>query len=149
MITKLNPLIFAVFALGLAFSSGAALAEPDLDVTMRMVMDDEALGDSFVQEMELPDSVNELTIGESFEALDIDELTSEAREMQESLSSQARETRDALELELPEEQPSDLPDLELTEPDLPDSDLPTDNLPDPGLDLPIEAPINLPETTTP
>ncbi|MFV8572581.1 hypothetical protein ACNQ6O_15360 [Marinobacter sp. SBS5] len=149
MMTKLNPLVYAAFSLGLAFCSGTALAEPDLDVTMRMVMDDESLDGSFVQEMELPDSVNELTLGESFEAPDIDELTNEAREMQETLASEARETRDALELELPEEQPSDLPELELTEPELPSTELPTDNLPDPGLDLPLEAPVDLPENTTP
>ncbi|QBM16916.1 hypothetical protein MARI_10200 [Marinobacter sp. JH2] len=144
MMTKLNPLIYAAFALGLALGSGAASAEPDLDVTMRMVMDDESLDDSFVQEMELPDSVNELTLGESFETPDIDDLKNEAREMQESLASEARETRDALELELPQEQPSDLPELELGEPELP-----TDNLPDPGLELPIDTTVELPQTTTP
>ena len=149
MMTKRNPLIYAAFALGLALGSGAANAEPDLDVTMRMVMDDESLDDSFVQEMELPDSVNELTLGESFETPDIDDFKNEAREMQESLASEARETRDALELELPEEQPSDMPELELTEPELPSTELPTDNLPDPGLELPIDTPVELPKTTTP
>jgi len=149
MMTKLNPLIYAAFALGLALGSGAVNAEPDLDVTMRMVMDDESLDDSFVQEMELPDSVNELTLGDPFEASEIDDLKNEAREMQESLASEARETRDALELELPEEQPSDLPELELTEPELPSTELPTDNLPDPGLELPIDTPVELPQTTTP
>ncbi|MBR9871144.1 MAG: hypothetical protein GYB26_08400 [Gammaproteobacteria bacterium] len=149
MMTKLNPLIYAAFALGLALGSGAANAEPDLDVTMRMVMDDESLDDSFVQEMELPDSVNELTLGESFETPDIDDFKNEALEMQESLASEARETRDALELELPEEQPSDLPELELTEPELPSIELPTDNLPDPDLELPIDTPVELPQTTTP
>ncbi|MBZ0333384.1 hypothetical protein [Marinobacter sp. AL4B] len=144
MMTKLNPLIYAAFALGLALGSGAASAEPDLDVTMRMVMDDESLDDSFVQEMELPDSVNELTLRESFETPNIDDLKNEAREMQESLASEARETRDALELELPQEQPSDLPELELGEPELP-----TDNLPDPGLELPIDTTVELPQTTTP
>ncbi|MBJ6138976.1 hypothetical protein [Marinobacter litoralis] len=149
MMTKLNPLIYAAVALSLALGSGAALAEPDLDVTMRMVLDDESLDDSFVQEMELPDSVNELTLGDSFEALEIDDLRNEARETQESLAAEARETRDALELELPEEQPSELPELELTEPELPDTELPTDNLPDPGLELPIDTPVEFPQTTTP
>ena len=149
MMTKRNPLLYAAFALSLAFSSGTTLAEPDLDVTMRMVMDDESLDDSFVQEMELPDSVNELTLGESFEAPELDDLENDAREMQESLTSDARETRDALEIELPEEQPSVLPELELTEPELPSTELPTDNLPDPGLELPIDAPVELPQTATP
>lgn len=149
MMTKLNPLIYAALAWGLAVSSGAAYAETDLDVTMRMVMDDDSLDDSFVQEMELPESVNELTIGESFEATEIDDLKNEVQDLQESLASEARETRDALELELPEEQPSDLPELELTEPELPSTELPTDNLPDPGLELPIETPVELPQTTTP
>ena len=107
---------------------GWAAAQSDLDITMRMVADDEELDSSFVQEMEIPESVTELDSAEAFEALDASELSTEAQELSESLSLQARETRDALDTELPGEtlleQPAvDLPDPGLDNPDLPDTDL--------------------------
>lgn len=107
---------------------GWAAAQSDLDITMRMVADDEELDSSFVQEMEIPASVTELDSAEAFEALDASELSTEAQELSESLSLQARETRDALDTELPGEtlleQPAvDLPDPGLDNPDLPDTDL--------------------------
>lgn len=40
---------------GLALWPGVSFAEPDLDVTMRMVTDDDALSDSVVQQIQLPD----------------------------------------------------------------------------------------------
>lgn len=40
---------------GLVLLPGVSYAEPDLDVTMRMVTDDEALSDSVVQQIQLPD----------------------------------------------------------------------------------------------
>lgn len=115
-------------ALGLALAPVIAAAETDFEVTMRMVEDEEALDSSFVQEMELPASVNEL---------DVSEIRSDARELEESLASESRETRDALELELPGEEDTtlpilDLPDSDVTDPDLP---LPIGDLPDTGDNL--------------
>lgn len=115
-------------ALGLALAPVMAAAETDFEVTMRMVEDEEALDSSFVQEMELPASVNEL---------DVSEIRSDARELEESLASESRETRDALELELPGEEDTtlpilDLPDSDVTDPDLP---LPIGDLPDTGDNL--------------
>jgi|GEM_PF-6321309 len=108
-------LLRLVAALGLALSPVMAAAETDFEVTMRMVEDEEALDSSFVQEMELPESVNEL---------DVSEIQSDARELQESLASESRETRDALELELPGEEDTTLPILDLPDSDLTDPDLP-------------------------
>ena len=90
-----------VLLMGLLLAPGLAAAQSDLDITMRMVTDDEELDSSFVQEMQIPDSVNELDGNESFETLDASELSTEAQELSESLSLQARETRDALGVELP------------------------------------------------
>ncbi|MCG7200526.1 hypothetical protein MD273_12405 [Marinobacter pelagius] len=117
-----------VAAMMLALAPALAAAETDFEVTMRMVEDEDVLDSSFVQEMELPESVNEL---------DVTEIRNDAREMEETLASESRETRDALDLELPGEEDStlpviDLPDSDLTDPDLP---LPTDQLPGSDLDL--------------
>lgn len=117
---------------------GWAAAQSDLDITMRMVADDEELDSSFVQEMEIPESINELDTAEAFETLDASELSTEAQELNESLSLQARETRDALDTELPGERPAiELPDPGLDSPELPGDGLPglpVDQLPDTGLD---------------
>lgn len=117
-----------VAAMMLALAPALAAAETDFEVTMRMVEDEDVLDSSFVQEMELPESVNEL---------DVTEIRNDAREMEETLASESRETRDALDLELPGEEDStlpviDLPDSDLTDPDLP---LPIDQLPGSDLDL--------------
>ncbi|MBD3641552.1 MAG: hypothetical protein HUJ18_11215 [Marinobacter sp.] len=117
-----------VAALGLGLAPVMAAAETDFEVTMRMVEDEETLDSSFVQEMELPASVNEL---------DVSEIRSDARELEESLASESRETRDALELELPGEEDAtlpilDLPDSDVTDPDLP---LPIGDLPNTGDNL--------------
>ena len=131
--------------MGALLAPGMAAAQSDLDITMRMVADDEALDSSFAQEMQIPDSVNELDADESFETLEAGELSSEAQELSESLSLQARETRDALNTELPGETAierpaidlpgADLPGADLPGGDLPEPDLPVDQLPDPDLDL--------------
>lgn len=117
-----------VAAMMLALAPALAAAETDFEVTMRMVEDEDVLDSSFVQEMELPESVNEL---------DVTEIRNDAREMEETLAAESRETRDALDLELPGEEDStlpviDLPDSDLTDPDLP---LPIDQLPGSDLDL--------------
>ncbi|OEY66373.1 hypothetical protein [Marinobacter sp. X15-166B] len=132
--TRLN---ICTLTLGLLLVPGWVLAAPDLDVTMRMVMDEEALDTSFVQEMEIPDSLNELPFGDKLDTLDASELADEARTLEESLSFQARETRDALELELPGEPIGEQPGLELPE------------LPDPDGSLPITDPPTLPELPVP
>ncbi len=114
-------------------TSMVAHAQDDLDVTMRMVTDDEALGSSFVQELQLPESVSGLESGDFDSAPSSIELTREAgREVTETLAEQGRESRDALSTELPgelldlmplpegpdQEKPGlDLPELE--DPDLP------------------------------
>lgn len=126
--------------MGALLLPGWAAAQSDLDITMRMVADDEELDSSFVQEMEIPESVNELDSAEAFETLDASELSTEAQELSESLSLQARETRDALDTELPGEtaleQPAvDLPDPGLNNPELPGGGLPSPDLPDTDLDL--------------
>ena len=121
--------------MGLLLSPGLAAAPSDLDITMRMVADDEELDSSFVQEMQIPDSVNELDGNESFETLDASELSTEAQELSESLSLQARETRDALGVELPGESEFEQPGAELPGVDLPEPDLPIGELPDTDLDL--------------
>lgn len=109
--------------LGLALLPAVAAAETDFEVTMRMVEDEDVLDSSFVQEMELPESVDEL---------DITEIKGETRDLEETLASESRETRDALELELPGEEGSDLLETELPETDLLDPDL---DLLEPGGDL--------------
>lgn len=115
-------------AMLLALAPAIAAAETDLEVTMRMVEDEDVLDSSFVQEMELPESVREL---------DVSEIRSDARELEETLASESRETRDALEQELPGEEGTtlpviDLPGTDLTDPDLP---LPVGELPGTNPDL--------------
>lgn len=133
-------LLTKVLLMGLLLAPGLASAQSDLDITMRMVADDEELDSSFVQEMQIPDSVTELEGNEGFETLDASELSTEAQELSESLSLQARETRDALGVELPGEsefeQPGvELPGVDLPGGDLPEPDLPIGELPDTDLDL--------------
>lgn len=112
-----------------------AIADTRDDITMRMVDDDEALDSSFVQEMQLPDSINELEHDASLEPLDANDIADEARESFDTLSSQARETRDALDTELPGEDIVDSPLDSITDPDITDPDLPLDPLPNTGIDI--------------
>ena len=136
----LASLLPKALVMGLLLAPGLAAAQSDLDITMRMVADDEELDSSFVQEMQIPDSVNELDGNESFETLDASELSTEAQELSESLSLQARETRDALGAELPGETGIEQPTIELPGADLPGGgdlpDLPVgEDLPNTDLDL--------------
>ncbi|MCM0614084.1 hypothetical protein KFJ24_16470 [Marinobacter sediminum] len=126
---------------GFCLAPAMALAEDDYNVTMRMVADEEALDNAFVQEMQIPESVNDLSDTESPDQLDANELSNEAWDLEEGVSSQSRETRDAFGTELPGEdlletpiagQPgTDLPGIEL-----PGTELPTDgDLLNPDLDV--------------
>lgn len=131
---------------GSLLSSVTAHAQEDLDVTMRMVADDEALSGSFVQELQLPEP--EVVPGSAVPDPDNPglEIAREAREsgrsMGETLAEQARESRNALDMELPGEmvaRPDEVPARpEL--PELPESpDAP--GLEPPELDLPgVDAP---------
>lgn len=127
----------------LAFSPAAALAQEqhDLDVTMRMVLEDEELSERVVQELELPEPVR---MGPApgrpeFEGRDhAAEARSLGRALGEQISEQARSNREELpvgradgELGLPpglDGLPDSVPDLE---PDL-DTDPILDGLPDSG-----------------
>lgn len=113
--------LFIAGILCLGLLPAVAAAETDYDVTMRMVMDDEELDSSFVQEMEIPESLNQLDTASDIEPLELNELADETQNLQETLSSETREIRDALDELLPGEEIIDdtvgeLPDL--TDPDL-------------------------------
>ncbi|SDW98205.1 hypothetical protein [Marinobacter mobilis] len=113
----------------LLLMSVVANADNELDVTMRMVTDDEALSGGFVQQLELPELLNDMEAVEfGIENLG-QELAADAlevgREAGDTLAEQSRESRDALDTELPGEGVDTSPEL----------DLPI--LEDPGLDLPI------------
>ena len=123
-------------------------AQDDLDVTMRMVADDQELDDAFVQQLELPESVDAPAGANGFGDMqtDSDDFASDTREdmldIESTLSEQSRESRDALSVELPgemiiEDEPElDLPGIEDPELELPgtgDTDL--DLLNDNGLSL--------------
>ncbi|SFM00235.1 hypothetical protein [Marinobacter zhejiangensis] len=116
-------------------------ADDELDVTMRMVTDDEALSESFVQQLELPDTLRDR---DSFgfdgdypgRELAVDALDT-GREVGEALAEQDRESRDALDVELPGETIDTSPVLDLPLIDGPGLDLPI--LGEPGLPV-IEVP---------
>ena len=105
-------------------------ASDDLDVTMRMVADDQELDDSFVQQLELPESVDAPAGANGFGDMQTDsgDFASDTREdmldIESTLSEQSRESRDALGIELPGEIIQDEPELDLP------------GIEDPGLDLP-------------
>lgn len=125
-----------------------AQAQDDLDVTMRMVTDDQELDDSFAQQLELPEFVDEPpATADEFDDLqtDSDDFAAETREelldIEDSLSEQSRESRDALGIELPGELIEDEPELDLPGLDDPELELPgtddtdLDLLDDDALDL--------------
>jgi hypothetical protein len=119
---------------------------------MRMVVDEEELDSSFVQEMQIPESLEELDRAAQLDDLDAGELSAESQELIETLSSQARETRDALDTELPGENlldspAGDLPDTDLPEPDLPNTELPDIGIPDTDVDL-LDNPSSALESST-
>eukprot|EP00163_Fabomonas_tropica_P001300 TRINITY_DN10996_c0_g2_i1.p3 TRINITY_DN10996_c0_g2~~TRINITY_DN10996_c0_g2_i1.p3 ORF type:complete len:164 (-),score=31.36 TRINITY_DN10996_c0_g2_i1:514-1005(-) len=108
--------------LGLCLLPGVAAAESDYDVTMRMVMDDEDLDSSFVQEMEIPETLSDPRIdttgpGElgtgsletseidntSLDAIDLNEISGDTRTLVDTLSNQVEDTRDTLNDILPVE----------------------------------------------
>ena len=112
-----------------------AYAQEDMGVTMRMVDDDQALEEEFVQELQLPSFLDEpLTpYGSELESLSGDSLQ-EMLDIETSLSEQTRETRDALGTELPGE-------LELAQPDLDVPALETPELESPEMESPeLEVP---------
>lgn len=117
--------------LGLLLATPAlSWAQDDLDVTMRMVADDQELDDSFVQQLELPESVDAPAGANGFGDMQTDsgDFASDTREdmldIESTLSEQSRESRDALGIELPGEIIQDEPELDLP------------GIEDPGLDLP-------------
>lgn len=125
----LAPAIFIV----LLAAPGLSQAQDDLDVTMRMVADDQELDDSFVQQLELPEFADAPARADDFGDMqtDSEDFAAETREdmldIEDTLSEQSRESRDALGIELPgetiEEEPElDLPGLEEPELELPDTD---------------------------
>lgn len=120
--------------------SAVANADNELDVTMRMVTDDEALSGGFVQQLELPELLNDMDTVEFGAENPGQELATDAlevgREAGDTLAEQGREARDALSTELPGESVDSSPGLDLPILDGPGLDLPV--LEDPGLpDLPL------------
>ena len=117
--------------LGLLLATPAlSWAQDDRDVTMRMVADDQEFDDSFVQQLELPESVDAPAGANGFGDMQTDsgDFASDTREdmldIESTLSEQSRESRDALGIELPGENIQDEPELDLP------------GIEDPGLDLP-------------
>lgn len=117
--------------------SAVANAEDDLDVTMRMVTDDSALENSFVQELQLPEPVSGLDASGFGDGNPGQELAADALEVGrnagDALAEQSRESRDALDLELPGESIDTSPELDSPDLENPGLDLP--NLEDPDLPL--------------
>lgn len=145
----------ATFCVLLA-APGLSQAQDDLDVTMRMVTDDQELDDSFVQQLELPESVDSPARAEDFGdmQMDSDDFAAETREdmleIEDTLAEESRESRDALGIELPgeiigEEPELDLPGLDEPELELPGTDDTDLNL-DTDLDLLGDDPLNVEDT---
>ncbi|MDX1553563.1 MAG: hypothetical protein R3198_13125 [Marinobacter sp.] len=148
----LAPAIFCV----LLAAPGLAQAQDDLDVTMRMVTDDQELDDSFVQQLELPESVDSPAGAGDFGDMqrDSEDFAAEAREdmldIEETLAEESRESRDALGTELPGEIIDGAPELDLPGLEDPDLELPgTDDIDldlETDLDLLDDDPLNLEDT---
>jgi hypothetical protein len=137
--------------LGLLLATPAlSWAQDDLDVTMRMVADDQELDDSFVQQLELPESVDAPAGANVFGDMQTDsgDFASDTREdmldIESTLSEQSRESRDALGIELPGEIIQDEPELDLPGIEDPGLDLPGTG--DTDLDLLNDSGLNLEET---
>lgn len=141
LIYWLAPVIFGALLL----VPGLSHAQDDLDVTMRMVTDDQELDDSLVQQLELPESADSSPGTDGFDdmSMDSDDFTEEIREdmldIEDTLAAESRESRDALGVELPgelvtEEPELDLPGVEAPELGLPGTDDTDLNL-DPDLNL--------------
>lgn len=142
----LGPIICSVFLI----APGLASAQDDLDVTMRMVTDDQELDDTFVQQLELPESLNETAGSSDFDALEPDagEFADETRdsllELDDAVAENDRELRDALGDELTGEIGLEEPELDI--PDLDDPDLELPGTDDTDLDLLDDDPLNLEDT---
>lgn len=142
----LAPAIFGV----LLAVPGLSLAQDDLDVTMRMVTDDQELDDSFVQQLELPESVDSPAGAEDFGdmQMDADDFATETREdmldIEDTLAEESRESRDALGIELPGEIIGDEPELDLPGLEEPELELPGTD--DTDLDLLDDDPLNVDDT---
>lgn len=139
----LGPIIFSV----LLTAPGLSYAQDDLDVTMRMVGDDQELDDSFVQRLELPGSIDDPASSSDFDPLEPDagDIADDSRdsflELDDSLAENDRELRDALGDELTGEIGLEEPELDLDDPDL---GLP--GIDDTDLDLLDDDPLNLEDT---
>jgi hypothetical protein len=136
--------------LGLLLATPAlSWAQDDLDVTMRMVADDQELDDSFVQQLELPQSVDAPAGTNGFGDMQTDsgDFASDTREdmleIESTLSEQSRESRDALGVELPGEIIQDEPELDL--PGIEDPELELPGTGDTDLDLLNDNGLNLEE----
>ncbi|MDX1634426.1 MAG: hypothetical protein R3280_07315 [Marinobacter sp.] len=110
-----------------------AQGQEDLDVTMRMVLDDNELSERVVQELELPEPMQVAPGRPGFEGRDqATEARSQGRALGEQISEQARGNREELpagradgKLDLPPELPPGLDDVQEPLPDqndLPDPD---------------------------
>lgn len=136
--------------LGLLLATPAlSWAQDDLDVTMRMVADDQELDDSFVQQLELPQSVDAPAGANGFGDMQTDsgDFAADTREdmleIESTLSEQSRESRDALGVELPGEIIQDEPELDL--PGIEDPELELPGTGDTDLDLLNDNGLNLEE----
>ncbi|MDL0430769.1 hypothetical protein QPM17_06525 [Marinobacter sp. TBZ242] len=139
----------AIFSVLLAVPT-LSHAQDDLDVTMRMVTDDQELDDSFVQQLELPEFADTPAAADEFGDMqtDLEDFAAESREdmldIEDSLSEQSRESRDALGIELPGELIEDDPELDL--PGLEDPGLELPGTDDTDLDLLDDETLNLEDT---
>lgn len=99
----------------------AAQSQDDLDVTMRMVTDDDELTESVIREIELSEPV----IVERFERPDIDaarEAAESSRELGDSISETIDDTQDLISDDVLPTDTDDLLDLPDVGDELPDSD---------------------------
>lgn len=125
---------------------GFSHAQPqdDLDVTMRMVTDDQELDDSLVQQLELPESADSSAGTEGFGdmSMDSDEFATDIREsmldIEDTLTEDSLELNEDLGIELPGSIIEDEPELDL--PGIDDTDLNLDT------DLLNDEPLNLEDT---
>ncbi len=118
----------------LALPSFAA-AQDDLGVTLRIVEDDQELDEEFVNQLEIPSSLEDQSeFGSDGLEPGIEDVAGDVRDemldLESTLGEQSRETRDALDLELTGELETDLPGLEAPELEDPDLENPDLGLPD-------------------
>lgn len=137
------PAIFSVLLAVPGLSQAQSQGEDDLDVTMRMVADDQELDDSLVQQLELPESADSPAPAEGFGdmQMDSDEFATDIREnmldIEDTLADDSLELNDDLGIDLGGDTITDEPDLGL--PGTGDTDL---NL-DTDTNLLNEEPLNV------